>query len=430
MARKQRIARSITEALLDTRNEKARRSLLRRIKKYLKALVTLYDTELKQFAPDLFLQLRQEFEIDSVTYVASFECPDDERSALQSKGHMGYSGSTFFTTADGKYLVKSIPRHFENTFFRDDLLRPYINHMGENSFSLLIRITDFLAVEDAYKLSPGILFGLAPSHHIVMENLLVGREEGEQRARKIYNEMCHTSRDQAHVVSDNDEEREETSQPWKWETWDLKPTTYFFPERDIAQGKLSSEATKSRLADEFNDKLYLTTAQVEDFRNQLKRDTQLLEASNAVDYSLFLVRIPIPPIEDTSDEGIAGQNPFQDSSNPETSTTAGPDLAVSAPTPSKPPFAPPGPPSWRTGIRSADGRYIYRAAVLDFFWAKHKVHAKMMTHLVNIWNKVDLGGDKGPMSITTSSSEYRARFSKMCEGLIEILEAGSDPNSS
>lgn len=50
----------------------------------------------------------------------------------------------------------------------------------------------------------------------------------------------------------------------------------------------------------------------------------------------------------------------------------------------------------------------------------------MLTHLVNFWNTVDLGGDKGPMSITTSSDEYRQRFIKMCEGYIETKEDGDE----
>lgn len=39
---------------------------------------------------------------------------------------MGYSGSSFFRTADNRYLIKSIPRAFEHSFFREDLLVPYV----------------------------------------------------------------------------------------------------------------------------------------------------------------------------------------------------------------------------------------------------------------------------------------------------------------
>lgn len=272
---------------------------------------------------------------------------------------MGYSGSTFFTTTDSRYLVKSIPRHFEHSFFKNDMLLPYAEYMQSTPASLLCRITDFL---ECIQSSVGTLFGLAPSHHIVMENILFGKgEDGSE-----------------------------------WEHWDLKPMSYFYPERDVAGGALSSEATKSKLADDFNDKMVLTLDQAEDFKAQLEKDTALLSKHNAVDYSLFLVRIP-----------------YSEATDP--TTDAGAETVY----PSKAPFVPPNPPSWRTGVRSADGKYIYRAAILDFFWAKHKVHAKAMTGLINAYNAVDR---QGPMSVTTGSPEYRSRFMKMCTELIEVPE--------
>lgn len=87
--------------------------------------------------------------------------------------------------------------------------------------------------------------------------------------------------------------------------------------------------------------------------------------------------------------------------------------------PRKPPFVPPDPPSWRTGIKSADGKHVYRASILDFFWAKNKVHAKAMTGLVNTYNLVD---KQGHMSITTTADEYRSRFLEMCSEIIEVRD--------
>jgi hypothetical protein len=54
---------------------------------------------------------------------------------------------------------------------------------------------------------------------------------------------------------------------------------------------------------------------------------------------------------------------------------------------------------------------------LDFFWAKHKVHAQAMTGLIKTYNLVD---NQGPMSVTTTSDEYRERFLKMCNEMIEV----------
>lgn len=200
-----------------------------------------------------------------------------------------------------------------------------------------------------------------------MENLLYGKEQAEKQNK---NE--------------------------KWETWDLKPTSYFFPERDIAGGILTSDETKARLADKFDDKIILSPSQADSLLAQLEEDTKLLEQCNAVDYSLFLVRIP----RNTPD-------PF-----------ANPSLDAPA-AEQNPPIVPPGPPSWRTGMEARDGKYVFRAAVLDFFWAKHKTHAKAMSGLIRAWNLVF---KQGPMSITTSPEEYRARFLRMCREIVEVKE--------
>jgi len=270
---------------------------------------------------------------------------------------------TFYSTADQKYLVKSVPRYSEHSYFRDDLLTPYAQYMATHPRSLLVRICDFLGATGP---SIGRLFRLAPSHHIVMENIMYGRAAAKARG-------------------DSD-----------WEDWDLKPTSYFYPERDIADGALTSEATKNQLADEFHDKIVLSREQADQFFESLEADTKLLAEHNAVDYSLFLVRITRQEVADP------------------TSSTA--DTSV---VPTAPPSVPPSPPSWRTGISSADGKYVFRAAILDFFWAKHKIQPQFMTLLITLWNFVF---QHGHMSITTTPDEYRERFMKMCRGIIEVRE--------
>lgn len=191
----------------------------------------------------------------------------------------------------------------------------------------------------------------------------------------------------------------------EWEQWDLKPTSYFYPERDIADGRLTSEATKNQLADEFNDKILLTKEQADEFWRSLEEDTRMLAQANAVDYSLFLVRIQT-------------EAPAQEVSNPSSSTSAPAEAEELIPR--EPPAAPPAPPSWRTGIPSADGKYLYRAALLDFFWAKHKVQPRLMTFLINAYNT--LISHHGPMSITTTPDEYRDRFLKLAREIVEIRD--------
>lgn len=185
----------------------------------------------------------------------------------------------------------------------------------------------------------------------------------------------------------------------KWESWDLKPMSYFYPERDVAEGVLSSEATKGKLTDDFNEKIILDLDQSEAFKAQLEKDTALLRKCNAVDYSLFLVRIPTL---------VASATKLAE-------THSNPTLRSDAPSDAT------EPPSWRTGIRSADGQYIYRASILDFFWAKHKVHAKAMTTLINSYNLIDR---QGPMSVTTTADEYRTRFLNLCSAIIEVPDGG------
>ena len=162
--------------------------------------------------------------------------------------------------------------------------------------SILVRITDFLGSRYG---SLGGLLGTAPTHHLVMENLLHGQKKDSDR-----------------------------------QTFDLKQMSYFFPERDIAGGRLASEATKSKLADKFDDKTHLSREDADEFLKNLEKDTELLSEHNAIDYGLMLVRIPKP----SSSTGES-QNPFSDPTN------------------------------WRTDVPSKDNKWLFRTVILDFFYA-------------------------------------------------------------
>ncbi|ROV96578.1 hypothetical protein VMCG_07783 [Cytospora schulzeri] len=364
MGRLQAIARSIVRAVIKGVKKRSR-SPITFIIGLFSTIFSFYELPLHKHRHDVFSELCQKYwNLDEEEYVASFRAEEGNKpeDALTTMGDMGFSGSTFFATSDGKYLVKSVSRYHEHTFFRDDLLDPYAAHMATHPTSLLVRIIDFLASSG---LAIGHRLGMAPSHHIIMENIMYGRDEAEKNGNPV------------------------------WEQWDLKPTSYFYPERDIAEGRLTSEATKSQLADEFNDRLLLSKDEAEGFWRELEEDTRLLAHYNAVDYSLFLVRIP-------------REAPTQNINDPSSSSAQ--HAAVS----------PPSPPSWRTGVPSADGKYVYRAAILDFFWAKHKVQPQLMTFLINAYNKVI--HHHGPMSITTTPDEYRERFLKLCHEIVEMRE--------
>ncbi|CAI7566501.1 unnamed protein product [Penicillium manginii] len=306
------------------------------------AFFTFQRIKLIRHEKHLFEKLRQEvWSFDETEYQASFRTTSGQ-PPLKMMGDLGYSGSTFISTLDGHFVIKSLPRHFEYTFFESELLEPYFEFMTENPDSVLVWITDYI-------LSPyttlGTLCGCTPAHHIVMENTLSGKADDP-----------------------NSE---------KWETYDLKPINYFYPERDLIPETLVSEETLSKLADTFNDKLHLRLSDSETLLRAVEADTQFLQDANAVDYSLFLVRIPA-----SSSPGMLGRKS-----------------------------------PWREGIRSADGKWKYRVAILDFFWAKHKLHAQALSGVVQTFNVV---GQKGPMSITTTADEYRRNFLKMIREMIQV----------
>ena len=204
--------------------------------------------------------------------------------------------------------------------------------------SLLVSITDFI---HAPYVTIGRVLQLVPSHHVVMENTHYGKS-GDPTSEK-------------------------------WETYDLKPADYFYPERDVLNGQLSSDAAKDKVVDIFNDKIRITHKQFQEFKSVIDEDTNFLKNSNAVDYSLLLVRYPA-----------------------ESSNTPGG--------------------TWRSGILTYDKKWIYRAVILDFFWSKHQLPAKAMTALIKSYNVVDR---QGPMSLTTSAAEFKERFCSMVDALVK-----------
>ncbi|KAF2404336.1 SAICAR synthase-like protein [Trichodelitschia bisporula] len=335
------VCKSILRAIFHDYKDK--RTLLLRIF----AFFTFFQIRLARYREELFKKLRTDiWGLDENEYRESFRS-HERKGKLKAMGDLGYSGSTFFSTPNSKFLIKSLPRRSEYTFFCRDLLQPYFDHMVENPNCLLVRITDLLY--SPFVTLGGIL-GLAPPCHIVMENILYGKE------------------------SDSEGD--------KWETYDLKPISYFYPERDIAGGNLAPDSVKERLFDKFEDTIRVTENDRIMLLQTLQKDTKILEECNAVDYSLFVVRYPPPT------EGHVRHIPSLKSHCSQ----------------------------WRSGVPSVDGKWIYKVVVLDFFWAKHKFQAKAMTGLISAFNLISR---KGHMSITTDPDEYRERFLRMVDSLVE-----------
>ncbi|OKL62985.1 hypothetical protein UA08_01783 [Talaromyces atroroseus] len=326
-ARQLAVSRSIHRALLrDPEHEAVTRYSVFMV---LLAFFSIWHIRLVRISADLFRSLRNDvWELDESEYSESF---------LSDR-------KTFFKTVNSKYLIKSLPRRSEHSFFRDDFLHPYHEYMLSNADSLLVRITDFLGAEYP---TIGTLCQCTPSHHVIMENVLCDKDD-------------------------------EAREPDKWETYDLKPIDYFYPERDLVPKPIAKEAISSRLYDEFKDKIRITKEQYNELKKTIEGDTKFLKLVNTVDYSLFLVRYP------------AHLRPL---------------------TPSRRKI------QWREGAVSTDGKWKYRAVLLDFFWAKHKLQAQAMTGVVHTFNAI---GRKGPMSITTTADEYREKFLQMLDGLVEL----------
>ncbi|KAI3559261.1 hypothetical protein CABS01_02346 [Colletotrichum abscissum] len=351
------ISSSILAAISGDSNNPDKPSLKKRIFRVFTSFLSVFHLPLARYRAADFLELRHNvWQFDEDEYTNSFHLAKKaakgkgRESDLVPVGDLGYSGSTFFTTADGKFLIKSLPRRFEHEFFTHDLFDAYVAHMKKHPHSLLVRITDMAYTAKA---TIGGILGMAPTHHIIMENLMFGKKEEETDHRRN-----------------------------QWETYDLKPNDYFFPERDIANGNLAPQSVKERLIDEFEDKVRVTPAQKKELLDILEADTQLLAENNAVDYSLFMVRFPGPNVLDEARDVPTIQSD-----------------------------APP----WRTGLTDADGNWTYRMIVLDFFWAKHKFRAKAMTGLVKSYN---VFAGHGPMSITANPTEYRERFLNMVRDFV------------
>lgn len=183
MGRQEAVARSVVQAITQPKFESS--GFLGRILAWFSAFFTLYQLPLRKIQPDVFANLRKNhWEVEHDDYLAAFvpqpsQDPEvaEDQVPLGSIGDMGFSGSTFYSTSSKQYLVKSVPRYSEYSFFEEDLLQPYAEYMAQHPLSMLVRICDFLGCKT---LSLGRTLGLAPSHHIVMENIMYGQEETEE----------------------------------------------------------------------------------------------------------------------------------------------------------------------------------------------------------------------------------------------------------
>ncbi|CAG7853017.1 SubName: Full=Uncharacterized protein {ECO:0000313/EMBL:CCA70892.1} [Serendipita indica DSM 11827] len=353
----------------------------------------IYMVHLQRAAPLEFARLREEhFSITDESYRAV------TASSLKSLSNLGLSGSAFFHTegpsTNAGLIIKSINRAFEYEFMHETLLPRYIEYIEARpgADSLLTRITDVLFCAD---LSLGEALNVSPRHYMVMVDVL-GDLKAVKGAQK----------------------------------WDLKPSGFFEPTRDLVPDIIKSEATKSGLADTLDAdvRIKLTKSQYDDLIRVLEQDTAFLEELETVDYSLLLGRFPASsspqpplgldasstvhlPISDVLQQGASKiKRALGISSSQETEDVA-PTAGASASGREGQKLTGD---DFTKGVLSADGEWVYRLTIVDFLWNVNKLVPTVMR---------TAGKVLPDQTITTEPARYRQEFMKMVEEYVEVADS-------
>ncbi|KAK6521626.1 hypothetical protein TWF506_001839 [Arthrobotrys conoides] len=162
-----------------------------------------------------------------------------------------------------------------------------------------------------------------------------------------------------------------------WVKWDLKPQKFFEPTRDLIPDQIKTQQAKSGLADAMEeDRIILTKKQKDELWALLKEDTEFLEEIETIDYSLLLGRFPISQNKDLKPSKFKHEN-------------------------------------WITGVTSANGKYIYRACIVDFLWNVNQLQAKITRTAGKLLPE---------QTVTTEPGRYRREFLSMVEEYIVVSE--------
>ncbi|KAF8463602.1 hypothetical protein BDZ91DRAFT_776907 [Kalaharituber pfeilii] len=152
--------------------------------------------------------------------------------------------------------------------------------------------------------------------------------------------------------------------------WDLKPPNFFEPTRDLVPDSVKSDAAKSGLADELDEEIVLSRRQKQDLMYLLERDTEFLMKMEIIDYSLLLGRYPADLLD------------------------------------------PPQQGSFLSGVRSADGKWIYKMCILDYLWNVKQLHPRI----------IRAAGTALPeQTVTAHPIRYRNEFLKMMDDYIKVI---------
>ncbi|KAH9839007.1 uncharacterized protein C8Q71DRAFT_747116 [Rhodofomes roseus] len=215
-----------------------------RHKTNLRRLLSLYDVELHRDAPQKFSELRRIWDVDEEDYVR--EC----LGRWESFGTAGLSGSMFFHSSNKQYMLKSLGRAFETRFLHEHFLPRYFEFVKSHPDSLIHKIYDVLYTMDRRL---GECLRLSPNHYIIIENIAYGKQDD-------------------------------------WETFDLKPTNYLEPVRDLLPNGMHISGATDVLPP---DKVILASAEERaSLLARARADVAFLASIKAIDYSVLLVRAP------------------------------------------------------------------------------------------------------------------------------------------
>lgn len=198
---------------------------------------TKYEFKFKDYAPEVFRDLRRMFNVNQADYLISL----NDEIGVRAVGSSGKSGSSFYYSNDRKFIIKTIHRSEHKHLRR--ILKDYYNYVRENPNTLLCQFYGL------HRLKMMTRTGIVKVHVLVMNNMLPPTVR----------------------MSDS---------------YDLKGSTHGrkTTEQKIAQGSCMKDLNFI----EKEMKIQLSTLKKEQVITQLTKDVALLEKLNIMDYSLLL----------------------------------------------------------------------------------------------------------------------------------------------
>ena len=198
---------------------------------------TKYEFKFKDYAPEVFRDLRRMFNVNQADYLMSL----NDEIGVRAVGSSGKSGSSFYYSNDRKFIIKTI--HCSEHKHLRRILKDYYNYVKENPNTLLCQFYGL------HRLKMATRTGTVKVHVLVMNNLLPP--------------MVNTA-----------------------DCYDLKGSTY--GRKTSEKKRLKGSCLKDLNFIESKAAIYLADEKKKQMEKQLKRDVELLKSLNIMDYSLLL----------------------------------------------------------------------------------------------------------------------------------------------